>query len=76
MFNIFKLDKYRIVQENNKFYPEVRYALFFWFRFSVWCDKIVFFKDVSFNALQEAETFLKDQLHKEKKETIIHEFKY
>lgn len=75
MFNIFKLDKYRIVQENNKFYPEQRYGIFFWSRLSIWCDKIVFFKDASFNTLQEAEKFLKIQISKETKSNkIIHKF--
>lgn len=72
--NIFK-PKFRIVQENNKFYPEVRCALFFWSRFSIWCDKIVFFKDADFNTLKEAETFLKNQITKENQQTrIIHKF--
>ena len=76
VLKMFKLSKYRRVQENNNFYPEQRFALFFWSRFSIFCKYILFYKDASFNTLIEAETFLRDQLHKETKETIIHEFKY
>lgn len=60
-FKFFKLSKYRIVQENDKFYPEERFALFFWSRFYIWCDKILFFKEANFKTLQEAKTFLKKQ---------------
>lgn len=76
MLGFFNFPKYRIIEENNLFYPEQKYSLFFWSRFSVWCNEIVFFKDASFKTLKEAEQFLKIQTDKQnKKPKIIHKFK-
>lgn len=73
---MFKLSKYRIVEQNDKFYPEERCLLFFWSRISTWDRTVVFFKELCFSSLKEAETFLKEQYIRESKNTkTIHKFK-
>ena len=66
LFKLFKLNKYRIVEEADKFYPEERFLLVFWSRYSK-LDTIFLEGDVIyFNTLEEAKEFITTKIKLDK----------
>lgn len=71
--------KYRILEENDKFYPQF-FFLFKWFKFGEIYDpkigaELYLSRDVSFNSLNEAYSFLnKEALPKVQKKRKIYPY--
>ena len=63
------MKKYRIVEENGKFYPEQRYWVFFWGRLQVRIGGIppcYVYSDIVYDSLEEAEDHIRQIILKEK----------
>lgn len=69
MFNL--KSQYRIIEENNKFYPESKVFYLFWSRYIYTYLQ----STVCFDSLVEAEKFLKNEISKPEDKIIIHKFK-
>ena len=79
MLKFFKLNKYRIVEEDNKFYPEERFLLIFWCRYSKL--DLIFLEgdDIFFETLEKAKEFIQckiklDKINNLDKQKIVHKF--
>ena len=68
---MFKLSKYRIVQENGYFYPESKVFYLFWSRYIYTFSS----DEVRFDSLDKAENYLRKVTSKPEDNRTIHEFK-
>ena len=67
------MNKYRIVQEGNKFYPEERVFSVFWVRYGAFVDNIDINEDEYFRTLEDAKEYIRSLSKTERKSVkIIH----